>query len=58
VKTKIDLEKLTTDLSKMTVKAVDDLTVQLNGISLLYIDKFEGKNPTKKTFFIKRLKKN
>jgi hypothetical protein len=40
VKTKIDLEKLTTDLSKMAVKAVDDLTVKLNGISLLYIEKF------------------
>jgi hypothetical protein len=52
VKTKIDLEKLTTDLSKMTVKAVDDLTVQLNGISLLYciLTNLKVKTPQKKLF--------
>jgi hypothetical protein len=50
VQTKIDLEKTTANLSETTAKAVD-LTVKLNGISLLY-EKFESINPKVKTGFV------
>jgi hypothetical protein len=52
VKTKIDLEKTTANLNETTDKAVNDLTVKLNGISLLYIAKFEGINPKVKIGFV------
>ncbi len=45
MKTKIGFEKTTADYSEMTDKKVDDLTVKLNGISLLkfLLKKFKQK---------------
>jgi hypothetical protein len=45
MKTKIGFEKTTADYSEMTDKKVDDLTVKLDGISLLkfLLKKFKQK---------------
>jgi hypothetical protein len=52
MKTKIDFEKRTADYSEMTDKKVDDLTVKLNGISLLkFLLKSLNKNENIKTLF-------
>jgi hypothetical protein len=41
VQTKIDLEKKIANLRETSVKAADDLTVKLNGISLLHVETFK-----------------
>jgi hypothetical protein len=51
VQTKIDLEKTTANLSETTAKAVDDLKVKQNGISLLY-ETFESIKRKVKTGFV------